>query len=247
MPLYEEDLALVQALSFGAYATAAAPPIVGRLSSNAPPVRRVVDVGCGAGVTTRALLDAGFEVIGIDPSAALLAHARVAAPGATFSCRSAYGGPLPHADAVVAIGEPLTYHAEDVDADGTLRAFFREVARAIPTGGLFFFDLIDAEGPPLDARGFRAAEDWVLVNETVEHREQRRLVRHVETFVRVDRTDTYRRRRETHHVRLFAQATVRAWLEEAGFEVEVRPSFGQTGGLPRRTAYIATLNAQTPP
>jgi SAM-dependent methyltransferase len=204
----------------------------------------VLDVGCGAGVTTRALVDAGFDVVALDPSAALLAHARRSAPGATLLRRSAYGEPLPAADAVIAIGEPLTYHDPASDADGVLASFFREVAHAIPVGGLFLFDLIDSEGPPLDSRGFRSAEDWVLVNENVEERAERRLVRHVETFVRIAATDTYRRCRETHHVRFFPEAEIRAVLDEVGFEVETRPSFGAAGGLPRRVAYCARLTGR---
>jgi len=38
-------------------------------------VKRVLDVGCGTGRATRALLEAGFDVVGIEPVAALLREA----------------------------------------------------------------------------------------------------------------------------------------------------------------------------
>ncbi|MBL9022056.1 MAG: class I SAM-dependent methyltransferase [Myxococcales bacterium] len=236
MPLYEQDLALVHAEGFGGYAEAALSALMPVLHGSEPPVRRVLDVGCGAGAGSKALVRAGFEVIGLDPSEALLDHARRAAPEGTFLRRSAYGEPLPPADAVVAIGEPLTYHALEADAGATLRAFFAEVARALPEGGWLMFDLIDAEGPPLSTRSFRSAEDWLVVSETVEDIVGRRLVRRIETFVREPGSDTYRRRRETHHVKLFARSQVIEWLEAAGFEPLLLPPLPEAARLPRRFA-----------
>ncbi|HET8698599.1 MAG TPA: hypothetical protein VFO94_13985, partial [Gammaproteobacteria bacterium] len=42
--------------------------------------------------------------------------ARAAAPGARFVEASAYEYDLPQCTAIVALGEPLTYHAPDSDA-----------------------------------------------------------------------------------------------------------------------------------
>ncbi len=43
-----------------------------------------LDVGCGSGVFSAMLLDAGARVLGLDGSAAMVASARSAVPGATF-------------------------------------------------------------------------------------------------------------------------------------------------------------------
>jgi SAM-dependent methyltransferase len=240
MPLYETDLAMIQAASFGGHAAVVAPWLVARLRASHPSARRILDVGCGAGVSSRTFTDAGFEVIGFDPSDALLQHARRAAPRATFSCRSAYGGPLPRADAVVAIGEPLTYHAPETDAEAALLGFFEAAAACLPDGGLLSFDVIVTEGAALDARSFRSEADWFLASETVEDRAAGRLARNVETFVRDPETGAYRRRRETHHVRLFPEQRVEALLREAGFTLEeATRTVGDHALLPRRVLFVA--------
>jgi SAM-dependent methyltransferase len=46
--------------------------------------KTIVDVGCGTGRHSLALAEAGFEVVGIDASADMIAVARAAAPGVTF-------------------------------------------------------------------------------------------------------------------------------------------------------------------
>jgi 2-polyprenyl-3-methyl-5-hydroxy-6-metoxy-1,4-benzoquinol methylase len=77
--LYQCDLAYVQAAAFGTLAQGAATEIICRLRSTTAPVRKVLDVGCGAGVLTKALTDARFEVTGGDTSGDLLEFARTSA------------------------------------------------------------------------------------------------------------------------------------------------------------------------
>mgnify|MGYP001826217051 CR=1 FL=1 len=50
-----------------------------------PTGSRVLDVGCGTGITTRLLTGRGFSVLGIDPNAAMLAAARVDVPEARYA------------------------------------------------------------------------------------------------------------------------------------------------------------------
>lgn len=239
MALYGADLALVQAAAFGDLARSAAPEIVARLKAAPLPVRRVYDVGCGAGVTTRALTDAGFDTIAVEPSPDLLAIARAAAPAARFVNASAYDVAFETCAAVLAVGEVLTYHAPDADAEAAVRGFFDRAARALVPGGLLAFDVIEAEGPPLDARSYRSTDDWAILYETREDRPAARLTRAIETFVR-DESGLYRRAREVHHVKTFDVNAMKRWLEEAGFRVETARAYGFAPLAPRRVAFFAT-------
>jgi SAM-dependent methyltransferase len=234
--LYTEDLAYIQAAAFGDLARGAAPEIIRLLQSAAISIRRVVDAGCGAGTLARALLDAGFEVTGIDSSAELLAIASEAAPGARFIHASIYDAGIPACEAIVALGEPLAYHADSAGADLRVRRFFQSAAAILPRGGLLIFDLIEPGEPLLAGRFWSAGEDWAVLVETTEDPSSRTLVRSMETFRRVNHL--YRRGSETHRVRLFDAGALLAELAACGFETCTAQSYGEYRLAPRRRAFF---------
>lgn len=234
---YEDDLAFVQSEGFGDLAAAAAAAIVPRLLAQS--ARRVIDLGCGAGVTTKALVDAGFETVAVEPSEALLSLARGAAPAAQFQQGSAYEAHLLPCEAILAIGEALTYHAPSDAAEARLQRFFARASAALQRGGLLVFDLIETGSPVLDARAWKAGTDWAVLAETHESVENRQLTRKIETFRDVG-DGSYRRRREIHHARTFDRAAVSSWLEQAGFQVETAHAYGDFELPRRRVAFYAT-------
>lgn len=68
---------------------------------------KILDIGCGDGGIAGSLIDAGFDVVGIDPSERGIAIAREKYPSARFETRSVYD-PLPpelrgYFDAVIAV------------------------------------------------------------------------------------------------------------------------------------------------
>jgi len=235
--LYQQDLAYIQAAAYGRLARGAAPDIVRRLRSATIPVRRVVDVGCGAGPLTEALLQAGFEVTGIDSSAELLTIARAAAPTARFVNASIYDAELPACDAIVAIGEPLTYHAEDADADRRISGFFQRAATVLPDGGILVFDIIERGEPSLAGRVWNSGDDWAVLVDTTEDQASRTLVRDIETFRSTG--ELYRRGREVHRVRLFDTPALCDELASYGFETETARAYGTQSLAPRRRAIFA--------
>lgn len=91
---------------------------------------RALDVGCGAGLSTAALVPLARQVVGLEPVAAMLAHRRTVAPRARFVIAEAER--LPFADAsfdLVAAAGSLNY------AD--LPSAFAEVARVLTRDGTF--------------------------------------------------------------------------------------------------------------
>jgi len=236
--LYQRDLAYIQAVAFGTLAQGAAGEIVRRLQSSSAPVRRVMDVGCGAGPLTKALVDAGFDVTGVDTSAELLELARANVPKARFVRASAYDVEIRGHDAVVAVGEPLTYHAEPAKADDLISRLFQRVVEELPAGGMLIFDVIGVGEPSLDGRTWRSGDDWAVLVETTENQRERTLVRDIEMFRRAG--DLYRRSREVHTVRLFDVKRLCDELASLGFLAETSRAYGAQQLPPRRHALFAT-------
>jgi SAM-dependent methyltransferase len=214
-----------------------------RLRCASTSIRRVIDAGCGAGPLSAALDGAGFDVTGVDVSADLLAVARERVPRASFFEGSVYDFPMPPCQAIVAIGEALTYHDDSSRADGTVQEFFGTAAATLPTGGLLIFDIIETGEPSLDGRTWRSGEDWAVLAETVEDRPARKLTRSIETFRRIDGGSAYRRSREIHKVRIFDTSVLSLQLAKAGFAVETAQHYGAAQLLPRRRAFFCTQTA----
>lgn len=99
------------------------------------PGARVLDLGCGNGVLTRALGERGFEAIGLDASAELLALAHKHCPGVEFICADATDFALP--DPVDAVFSNAVFHWIERERQ---RELLRCVHRALKTGGQFVFE-----------------------------------------------------------------------------------------------------------
>lgn len=74
MRLYAEDLAHIHDAGFSDFARRAAPAILELLSAAGVHTGLIVELRCGGGVLARALRRAGYDVLGVDVSAALIAE-----------------------------------------------------------------------------------------------------------------------------------------------------------------------------
>lgn len=129
-PYYRRDLALVHHLGFGFHADKVAPGILSLLE----PIRHrsglVVELGCGSGLLTRYLLDAGHRVIATDASPAMLALAHGTAPEVErFVELVLPDDAIPTCDAVVAVGHPFSYLPDEESIDRAFVAAARAPAR----------------------------------------------------------------------------------------------------------------------
>jgi hypothetical protein len=233
---YGKDLAHIQTIGHGAMAAAVAPQIMTMLHSRGMRTGTLGDVGCGAGVAASHFLGAGWKVWALEQSPWLLATARTTAPAARFlPHRTPYGVAIPHADAIVAIGEVLNYHRPGDDAHERVNRFFATAATSLPPGGLLIFDVIVKGAALLAGRTWTAGQEWAILQEIHEDRRAGTLRREIETFRRID--DTYRRGHETHHVRVFDANVLARALRRAGFTVETAVTYGTFRLAPRRRAF----------
>src|SRR5947207_10716404 len=109
-PYYRPDLALVHHLGFGFHADACAPGILKLLEPSRVRGGLVVELGCGSGLLTRHLIDAGHRVVATDASEAMLALARETVPDAEAVTQVVLpDDPIPAADAIVSVGHVLSY------------------------------------------------------------------------------------------------------------------------------------------
>jgi SAM-dependent methyltransferase len=222
-PYYRHDLALVHHLGFGFHADACAPGILSLLE----PVGRdrvVVELGCGSGLLTRHLVEAGHRVVATDASPAMLDLAREHAPGAEeFRQLVLPDDPIPAADAIVSVGHVLSYLPDEESVTRALAA----AAQALRPGGLLAIDLCDLEwgrARKAQAPKIWRSHHWALMTE-FSCPSPDRYVREMTTFVR--NTDgTWRRDDETHDNVLVDTSRISSLLAEQGVEVSVSSSFG---------------------
>jgi SAM-dependent methyltransferase len=223
-PYYRRDLALVHHLGFGFHADACAPGIMRLLA----PVRErhglVLELGCGSGLLTRYLLDAGHRVVATDASRAMLDLAREVASDAEDIRRLVLpDDPLPEADAIVGVGHALNYLPDESAIERSLVA----IARALRPGGVLAIDLCDLEWGEArrDAPSSgRVGEDWAIVTQTSVPAPNR-FVREMTTFLR-DGDGSWRRDDERHDNVLIDTSLVPLLLGKHGLDATVRSSFG---------------------
>ncbi len=163
VPYYRPDLARVHHLGFGFHADACAPGILDLLKPTLERDGLVLELGCGSGLLTRHLVDAGHRVIATDASPAMVDLAREYAAGAQdVRVLVLPDDPIPAADAIVSVGHVVSYLDDREAVERGLAA----IAAAVRPGGLFALDICDLEWGTArrDAPNYsRAEDDWAIV------------------------------------------------------------------------------------
>ena len=241
--IYKTDLAYIHHVGFGGFATKSAPGLLRILKQAGLRTGLLIDLGCGSGIWAHAATQAGFDVIGVDNSPAMLRLARPIAPAARFRCSSMLDFPLPPCDAVTSLGEILNYAlaSDSLSSQMTsvckLRSFLRRAYKALRPGGMLIFDMMIADGAPMNYRTWQAGDDWAVMVEVSEPSPRQTLLRRNTSFRRTGQN--YRRRDERHWLCLIPQKRMRQALRAVGFSFSVKSSYGDFRLPPRRRAFVA--------
>lgn len=238
MTFYSEDLAHIHDVGFGDFARAAAPFLLAELRRLRIVDGLVVDLGCGSGIWARSLVDAGYSVLGLDVSAAMIGRARARTPEARFEVGSFSDFDPPPCRAVTALGEPLAYLYDESNSRRALVALFRRVFRALAPGGLFVFDLREpGTAPDGSYEVVRRGEGWTIHCRVEEDRRRRLLTRRLTARREVGKG--VRRTEEVHRLRLYDRREIASELRRIGFQVRIRRTLGELELAPAHVAFLA--------
>src|SRR5918998_4468489 len=200
---YGEDLAYIHDVGHADFALGSAPGIREVLEHHGIGGGLIVDLGCGTGLLARELVDAGYDVLGIDISGAMIEIARQRTPEADFLVGSLFEVGIPRCGAVTAISEVLNYLFDPANENLGLGRVFRRVYDALAPGGVFVFDVLGPGQVPPGTRvkSFGVGEDWAVLSEREEDAGRGTMERRIVSFRRVG--EHYRRTDEVHRVRLY--------------------------------------------
>jgi SAM-dependent methyltransferase len=223
-PSYRHDLALVHHLGFGFHADLVAAGILRLLQPVLARGGLVVELGCGSGLLTRYLVDAGHRVIATDASPAMLALAHETVPDAEdIFALVVPDDPIPTCDAIVSVGHPFSYLP---DEEAVNRAFAVS-AEALSPGGVLAVDICDLEwgetrrGAPNQGR---VGDDWAIITQ-FSTPSPARFVRQMAIFLR-HQDGSWRRDDERHDNVLIDTSLLPPLLAEHGVQAMVGSSFG---------------------
>jgi ubiquinone/menaquinone biosynthesis C-methylase UbiE len=192
--------------------------------------RRVLDVGCGTGVSTWILAEQGFRVAGVDSSVAMLAQAQqqpddlpvdnniVELPTFVQGDMRQLESPIGRVDLILAIGGVMN----EIQNLRELEITFRQISRTLEPGKLFIFDMRTIRGlahdlGENDTVAYDNTHNLMLVIRNSFSYETLSSMRHYIIYqqqgLRWSRTD------EIHVERGYPTQAVVAMLQRTGFEV----------------------------
>lgn len=236
---YKEDLAYVHDVGYTDFVRRSSPGLLGLFAQGGLEEGFVVVLGCGSGVWSRDLVDAGYEVRGQDLSPDMVRLARERVPEARFDVGSFIDFDIPPCDAITCLGECFNYTFDERIDREMLRRTFKRAWEALPRGGLFVFDVIEpgivGKTP---VRTFGEGDDWTVLVELSEvDRYGARAERRIVSFRQVG--DVWRRTEEVHPLQLYRGTELAGDLREIGFRARLLRSYGSQHFRPGHVGLIA--------
>ena len=237
MDAYKDDLAYIHDAGFGDFAKNSAPGLLEIFRQNAITMGLVVDLGCGSGIWARELSRAGYNVLGIDISPAMIEIARKRVPSAQFQTGSLLKIRIPKCDAVTSLGECLNYLFDRGNTIAQLGRLFDRVYAALKPGGVFVFDIAEPGRGKGPRQKHREGKDWAVLVEVDEDPRTNLLTRRITSFRTVG--ELYRRAEETHRLRLYRRSEVANQLRETGFHVKTISGYGRQPMIEGCVGFVA--------
>jgi SAM-dependent methyltransferase len=204
----------------------------------------VIDLGCGSGRWAAELNQAGYSVLGIDQSAAMIRMARLAAPEARFQIGSFLKFDFPACDGITSFGECLNYCFDESNSSRSkLISLFKRAYRALRPGGLFVLDSATPSRFPVQMprQSWREGPGWAVLVTTDGDRERNILLRQIVSFRKRGRL--YRRSEELHSLNLYRTEDLLEDLTRCGFQAKALRRFGSFR-LPRGIAAFVAIKPE---
>ena len=223
---YRDDLAYIHDAGFGGFAKAAAPVLVEGLQRTGIMDGLVIDLGCGSGILSHAMSRAGYDVLGIDISEAMIAMARRRVPQGRFRVESLLTAEFPRSVAVAAVGECINYLFDAGNTRSSLAKLLRRIHESLVPGGLFLLDVAEPGRVPGNGigRSYFEGDDWAVLVTNEEDRQRRLLTRRITSFRRVG--DLVSARSGSPPAAAAGRADLAAQLRGIGFRVHILRGYG---------------------
>jgi SAM-dependent methyltransferase len=236
---YKNDLAYIHDVGFGGFVKSASGFVLELLQHQGFDSGLVVDLGCGSGILAEELENAGYDVIGIDVSMALLAIARKRVKKAQFRACSLFKADIPNCIAVTAIGECFNYLFDSSNTSQELYNLFVRIYNSLTSEGILVFDVALKGRVPGSGlyRTYTESQDWAVLMTAEEDLHLGLLTRHITTFRKVG--ELYRRDGEIHQLRLLMQEELVEQLENIGFKVSTFSSYKELQLAPGHIGLLA--------
>ncbi len=236
---YTDDLAYIHDVGFGEFALKSAPGLLNISRQGKIFAGLVVDLGCGSGLWARELTQAGYDVLGIEQSAAMIEIARKKTPKARFKRDSFLKAKLPLCDAVTSLGECFNYLFDKKNSKKELTLLFSRIYDALRPGGLFIFDVVEPGQGTVASQSMRHLQGrgWDIFLQVNEDPKINTLTRKMTIFRKAGKL--YRRSEQTHRLQLYKGSEIAAILRRIGFHVRVIRGYGKLRFRKAHAGFIA--------
>jgi SAM-dependent methyltransferase len=238
MESYKSDLAYIHDTGFGDFARNSAPGLLNLLEKSGIKSGLVIDLGCGSGIWAAELSRHGYDVLGIDISAAMIKIARKRVQNGEFRTESLLKARLPRCVAVTSLGECFNYLFDETNSIGQLRRLFRRVHSALQPGGLLIFDVAEPGRGKGPRQKHSEGPNWAVLVDVDENPSTNRLTRRIISFRQIG--SLFRRDEEVHQLQLYKRTDVLKELRAAGFRARTIDHYGSQQMIDGCIAFVAT-------